>query len=45
MRCAVFVSNADNGDVSVFDLDAARGTLVPVQRVEIGDARRVEWPP
>jgi 6-phosphogluconolactonase len=33
---AVYVSNAESGDISVLHIDPQRGTLTPVQRVEIG---------
>ncbi len=36
MRYAVYVSNADSGDLAVLHLDAASGALVEVQRVEVG---------
>ncbi len=32
---AVYVSNADSGEISVLHLDARRGALAPVQRVEV----------
>jgi len=33
---AVYVSNAESGDISVLRLDAERGALTAVQRVEVG---------
>ena len=33
---AVYVSNADSGDIAVLRLDPARATLEPVQRVAVG---------
>ena len=35
-RTAVYVSNADSGDISVLHLDAHTGALTPVQRVPVG---------
>ena len=35
-RCAVYVSNAESGDIHVLHLDPASGALTTVQRVEIG---------
>ncbi|MBC7939516.1 MAG: lactonase family protein [Chitinophagaceae bacterium] len=36
MRYAVYVSNADSGDLAVLHLDADSGALVEFQRVEVG---------
>lgn len=33
---AVYVSNAESGDISVLHIDPLRGTLAPIQRVEVG---------
>lgn len=33
---AVYVSNAESGDISVLQLDPLRGTLTPTQRVDVG---------
>lgn len=46
MTAAVYVSNAESGDISVLRLDEERGSLAPMQEVDVGgEVMPMAWSP